>query len=81
MPRKPLGPISPNIIRRKKLTPYRRGIICGRAAAGLIAVKIARKLDLPRRIVRSTIKRGTEHDKGITKPRSDKPKLYKTRDE
>ena len=81
MPRKPLGLISPNIIRRKELTPYRRGIIGGRAAAGLIVVKIARELDLPRRIVRSIIERGAEHDKGTTKPRSGRPKLYNARDE
>ena len=60
---------------------FRRGIIGGRTIIGLIIIKIARELDLFRRIVRSIIKRDIEYDKGITKPRSSRPKLYNIRDE
>ena len=39
MTRRPLGPIAPNIIRRKELTLFQRGILVGQAAAGfLIAI-------------------------------------------
>ena len=43
MTRRPLGPIALNIIRRKELTLFQRGILVGQAAAGFL-IAIMRKL-------------------------------------
>ena len=41
MPRTPLGPITPNIIRRRELSPFTRGIIAGQRSIDIsVATKV-----------------------------------------
>ena len=46
MPRTPLGPITPNIIRRRELSPFTRGIITGQHSTGASYGVIIRRLNL-----------------------------------
>ena len=46
MPRTPLGPITPNIIRRRELSPFIRGIIAGQRFIGTSYGAIIRRLNL-----------------------------------
>ena len=46
MPRTPLGPITPNIIRRRELSPFTRGIIAGQHSIGASYGVIIRGLNL-----------------------------------
>ena len=71
MPRTPLGPITPNIIRRRELSPFTRGIIAGQYSTGASYRVIIRRLNLPKSTIQdsiSIINRGTH---GVLKSRSD----------
>ena len=46
MPRTLLGPITLNIIRRRELSPFTRGIIAGQHSTGVNIEVIARDLNL-----------------------------------
>ena len=81
MPRRPLGPITPNIIRRKALTPYTRGFILGQLTAGVKQADVAKALNLSRAIVRITLLRADLRINGESVKRSDRPKITNDRDE
>ena len=74
MPRTPLGPITPNIIRRRELSPFTRGIITGQHSIGASYKTIIRRLNFPKSTIQdsiSIVNRGTH---GLLKSRSDRPK-------
>ena len=48
MPRTPLGPITPNIIRRRKLSPFTRGIIAGQHSIDASYGAIIKGLNFPK---------------------------------
>ena len=79
-PRRPLGPINGNSI-RKELTPYKRGQITGGVESGQTPAEIARALNIPDATVRSTISRDPLRNEGHSRPRSGRPKKYSDRDE
>ena len=60
MTRRPLGPITPNIIRRKELTSFQRGILIGQAAAGFLIAIIRKLFSLLENTIR-TILSNTEY--------------------
>ena len=55
MTRRPLGPITPNIIRRKKLTLFQRRILVGQAAAGSLIAIIRKLFSLLENTIRTTL--------------------------
>ena len=81
MPRRPLGPITPNIIRRKELTPYTRGFILGQLTAGVKQADVAKALNLFRAIVRTILLRADTRINGELVERSGRPKVTDDRDE
>ena len=81
MPRRPLGPITPNIIRRKELTPYTRGFILGQLTAGVKQADVAKALNLSRATVRITLLRANIRINGELIKRSSKPKVIDDRNE
>ena len=81
MPRTPLGPITPNIIRRKELNPYIRGYIAGASAAGVSQYSIARELNVTRATIQTTLSRVNTRVDGESKPRSGRPKITIDREE
>ena len=54
MTRRPLGPITPNIIRRKKLTSFQREILIGQAAADSLITIIRKLFSLLKNTIRTT---------------------------
>ena len=54
-PRRPLGPINGNKIKKKELTLYKRGQIVGAAIAGVDPPTIATILKTPESTVQSTL--------------------------
>ena len=54
MTRRPLGPITPNIIRRKELTLFQRGILIRQAAAGSLIAIIRKLFSLLKNTIRTT---------------------------
>ena len=81
MPRRPLGPITPNIIRRKELTPYTRGFILGQLTAGVKQADVAKTLNLSRTTVKTTLLRANTRINGESIKRSDRLKVTDDRDE
>ena len=81
MTRRPLGPIAPNIIRRKKLTSFQRGILVGQAAAGSSTATIRKLFSLPESTIRTTLSNAEYQPDGKTRPRSGQPKATDERDE
>ena len=81
MPRRPLGPITPNIIRRKELTPYTRGFILRQLTAGVEQADVAKALNLSRATVRTTLLRADTRINGESVERSGRPKVTDDRDE
>ena len=74
MPRTPLGPITPNIIRRRKLSPFTRGIITGQHSTDASYRIVIRGLNLPKSTIQdfiSIINKGTH---GVSKSRSNRLK-------
>ena len=55
MPRTPLSFISSNIIHKKELTSYTRGIIVERAQEGVTPTQIKTSLDVPQQTIVDTI--------------------------
>ena len=55
MTRRPLGPIAANIIRRKELTSFQRGILVGQAAAGSLIATIRKLFSLLENTIRTTL--------------------------
>ena len=81
MPRRPLGPITPNIIRRKELTPYTRGFILGQLTAGVEQADVAKALNLSRATIRTTLLRANTRINGELIKRSGRPKVINDRNE
>lgn len=81
MPRVPLKEISANTARGKELTPYQRGIIVGRAAAGDTVHAISRDLNICVSTVKYTLAKAKERDQGNSVQRTGRPKSYTDRDE
>ena len=81
MPRRPLGPITPNIIRRKELTPYMRGFILGQLTTNVKQADVTKALNLSQAIVRTTLLRANTHINGESVERSNKLKVTDDQDE
>ena len=81
MPRRPLGPITPNIIRRKELTPYTRGFILGQLTASVKQTNVAKALNLSRTIIRTTLLRANTRINDELVKKSSRPKVTDDRDE
>ena len=54
-PRHPLGPITPNVVKKKDLSPHSRGKIIGAYIAGVRPAVISRLFSTPNSTVRTTI--------------------------
>jgi hypothetical protein len=80
-PRTPLGPITPNIIRKKQLSPYTKGKIIGARLWGAKPADIARMFAIPDQTVRDTIKKATCRPHGTPLPKPGRPVEYTDRDE
>ena len=81
MPRRPLGPITPNVIRRKELTSNLRGIIVGQRTCGASYGAISKALNLPRSTVSTVCTNANIQIDGVSNKRSGKPKCTTVRDE
>ena len=81
MPRTPLDPITPNIIRRRELSPFTRGIIAGQRTTGASYGAIARGLNLPKSTVQDSLAIVNRGSHGVSKSRSGRPKVTTVRDE
>ena len=81
MPRRPLESISPNIIHRKELNAYERGIVVGQASQGATIRQISASLFIPRSTIHDTLINAITHPDGESKPRSGRPKATDDRDE
>ena len=79
MPRTPLSFISSNIIHKKELTSYTRGIIVERAQEGVTPTQIKTSLDVPQQTIVDTINNHDQWSEGASAPRSERPKLYTER--
>ena len=81
MPRTPLGPITPNIIRRRELSPFTRGIIAGQRSTGASIGTIAIALNIPKITIQDTLSIVDRGSHGVSKSRSGRPKATTDRDE
>ena len=81
MPRAPLGSIDSNVLNRKELSPYQRGILLGCASKGTTTVDIRKQFSLPESTIRTTITRASTRHNGVSKPRSGRPKACSTREQ
>ena len=75
-PRRPLGPIHPNRIQRKELTPCKRGQIVGVAKVGAKPTAIAKALKTTKSTVKTTLHRDPIRTNGVSLPRSGRPKIW-----
>ena len=75
-PRQPLGTISSNRQFNGHLSPYMRGRIVGRAAAGQKAPAIAKDLNLVLGTVKYTIRQDKLRNDGHTLPKKPRRKTY-----
>jgi transposase len=80
-PRTPLAPITPNVIRKKQLSPYSRGKIIGAYAAGAKIAQIARLFSTPDSTVRRTIANEENQPHGLSLPKPGRPILSTVQDE
>ena len=80
-PRRPLGPISGNRIKKTELSPYLRGQLIGARIMGSTPAQIADAFKLHDSTVRTTILRASERDNGLSKPRIGPPRCMTDRDE
>jgi len=78
---RPLGPITPNIIRKKHLSPQSRGKIIGASLAGITTASISRLLSTPKETVRRVISLADSRPHGLPLPKSGRPVLYSVQDE
>ena len=74
MPRTPLGPITPNIIRRRKLSPFTRGIIAGQRSTGASYRANIKGLNLLKSTIQDFISIINKETHGVLKSRFSKPK-------
>ena len=77
---RPLGPITPNIIRKKHLSPQCRGKIIGASLAGITTASISRLLSTPKETVRRVISLADSRPHGLPLPKSGRPVLYSVQD-
>jgi hypothetical protein len=75
-PRQPLGTISSNRQFNGHLSPYMRGRIVGRAAAGQKALAIAKDLNLVLGTVKYTIRQDKLRNDSHTLPKKPRRKTY-----
>lgn len=61
MPRRPLGELTPNIVRRRELTEFERGQIVGLLKNGGTPSSITKVLTYPIETIRGVIKRSLVH--------------------
>jgi len=74
--RRILGEISINVKRGKELSPWERALIVAKRKAGLTYPKIAKELGIAKTTCKKTfIKHGTTRSKGLSAPRSGRPRL------
>ncbi len=81
MPRAPLGSIDPNLLNRKELSPYQRGILVGRVSEGATTADIQKEFSLPESTIRTTITRASNRRNGASNPRSGRPKACSIREQ
>ena len=81
MVRTPLSPITPNIIRRKELTPFQRGIVVGQASAGYSTASTKHLFSIPESTIRGIISNADTQDHGKSRPRPGRPKTTSDQDE
>ena len=74
MPRTPLGPITPNIIRRRELSPFTRGIITGQHSTDASYKAIIKRLNLPKSTIQNSISIINRGIYGVLKSRSNRLK-------
>ena len=74
MPRTPLGPITPNIIRRRELSPFTRGIITRQHSIGTSYKIIIKGLNLLKSTVQDSISIVNRRTHGLLKSRSNRLK-------
>ena len=81
-PRTPLGPITPNTIRKRtELSPRKRGQILGMRDAGTPVSRIARVLNTPQTTIFTTLRRHEQRPHGKSMPRAGRPKVLDLRDQ
>ena len=73
-PRRPLGPICPNKVKKRELTPYKRGLIAGASLFGHKPSSIATALNKPESTIRSTLEVDSLRNKGESLPRPGRPR-------
>jgi hypothetical protein len=76
VPRRPLGPISGNRVKKKELTPYKRGQIVGAAIAGADNLTIVTTLKTPESTIRTTLCYDLYRLDGETIKRTSWPRSY-----
>jgi transposase len=76
--RTPLGPINSNKIRKKELTPYKRGQVIGASLFGHTPRVIAETLKEPESTVRTTLKSDAQRNEGESLPRTGRPQEWNT---
>ena len=74
--RRPLGPISGNTIKKKELTPYKRGQIVDASIAGLNNPTIATTLKTPESTVRTTLRYDLHRLNGETVQRTGRRRTW-----
>ena len=81
MPRTPLGPITPNIIRRREISPFTRGIIAEQHSTGASIGAIVKELNLSKATIQTTLSIVNRGSYDVLKPRSGRLKVTTDRDE
>jgi hypothetical protein len=79
--RRPLGPITPNIIRNKDLSPQSRGKIIGAYIAGARPSAISRLFSTPDSTIRTTLSMASIRPHGLSLPKPGRPIKYSVQDE
>jgi hypothetical protein len=80
-PRRPLGPITPNVIKKKDLSLHSRGKIIGAYIAGVRPATIGRLFSTPDSTVRTTILKEDLRPHRLSLPKPGRPVEYSKRDE
>ena len=80
-PRHPLGPITPNVVKKKDLSPHSRGKIIGAHIAGARPAVISRLFSTPDSTVRTTILKEDLRPHGLSMPKPGRPIEYSVQDE
>ena len=79
-PRRPLGPISPNRVAKKELSPYKRGQIVGAKLAGARIDELVESFHAPEGTIKTTLRQAKFRHNGVSLPRLGRPKSWTERD-